>query len=168
MSKLIVICLVGAPLSGKSTWVEENLHILAERHKTNVIVVSKDIIRETMFPQPYKFTSVNERTLTELFYKQLGMATSLEEGVIILDNCHMQNKHMRSYTTTFQTLINSGKLELYIEFFKIPYWKAWIRNWKRKIQTDKWIPFNHLQMFYRVYDKVDIKPYKIYSQVYGK
>jgi predicted kinase len=167
MSKLIVICLVGAPCSGKSTWIEENLPILAARHKTNVVIISKDVIRKS-FPQPYIMCVVNEKVVTEKFYKQLSTASTLEEGVIILDNCHMQNKHMAAYLTTFQSLINSGKMEFYVEFFKIPYWKAWIRNIIRKIKTGKYIPLDHLKAFYKAYPRIDISPYKIYSKTYGK
>lgn len=166
--KLIIICMVGAPCSGKSTWIEENSAILQARHNTNVIVISRDNIRDALFGKHYKMNSKDEHTVTKKFFEQLSTCAALNHGVIILDNCHMSSSYIREYFYTFARLINSGKMEFYIEFFQIPLWKAKLRNFNRRLYTGKWIPIDTLVQFYKRYETIDIKSYQIYSEKYGK
>lgn len=170
MSKLIVICMVGAPCSGKSTWIEENQGAIMARHNCSLVIISRDQIRDTLFGKNYKINQSDEKKVTAKFYEQLSTCTTLENAVIILDNTHMFSGYISSYRHTFRPLIDSGKLEFYIEFFKIPYWKAKIRNVKRWLITGKWIPFEAMKDFYDRYDTEEldfVTTKEKYSDKYG-
>lgn len=172
--KLILICMIGAPCSGKSTWIEKWAPILYTRHQTNVIVISRDNIRDSLFGKKYKQNTVDEQAVTRKFYEQLSTCATLEHGIIILDNCHMNPNYLKEYYYTFHHLINSGKMEFYIEFFQIPLWKARVRNFRRRLRTGKWIPDKVLKSFYNPYRYIAVREilknvkFGKYSDKYGK
>ena len=160
VNKLIVICMVGAPCSGKSTWVLENTPKLQEHFDADVIVISRDIIRETEFGVKYVETPKEEAIVTNKFYDQLRRAMTLNKAVIVLDNTHMTNRTIDSYISTFGPLINSGKMEFYIKFLKIPYYMMKLRNFWRHYKTGRYINTDVLMRFYNMYNNLNIKKYQ--------
>jgi predicted kinase len=152
-NNLVVIMLIGIPCAGKSTWVEENTNKLMDKYNCPLITVSRDLIRLEMSSNgKYNYDTVNEKEVTNRYYKQLSTALAMKSAVIILDNTHLRESHINSMLITLGAMIKAEKVQFYIKVFKTPFLKCWIRNFKRKIQTGKWIPLKVMKDFQRRFD----------------
>jgi len=160
LEKIFVICMVGMPCSGKSTWIQDNKPRIASQYNTNVIVISRDTIRETFFGKDYKQNKEDEKAVTIRYWKELSHAIMLDNAVIILDNCHTKSSYIDEYIKLFQPLINSGKLEFFIKILKVPYLQALMRNYKRRVATGKWIPQDVLKSFHEAFLRLDTSNYR--------
>lgn len=165
--KIRLFLLVGIPCSGKSTWVKNNIGKLSVKYNAPVLVISRDTIREGLkVAGRYYWNKKQENEVTEKFYSQMRTAVAMENAVIILDNMHIRDSYIQSYTATFQAMLATKKMEMYMVIFKVPYWLAYIRNIWRNITTKKWIPIKALKEFYKVFNNMDLDKYKqhIYEQ----
>lgn len=157
---LVLIILSGIPCAGKSTWVEENTLKFYDQHRCPIITISRDAIREALFGQNYKFSKQNEDAVTDEFYKQLGAAASFKSAIIIVDNTHCKETYIDKYLAIFRGMHETKKMKIYIKFFDIPLWKAYLRNIWRNFGTGKWIPPKVIKSMYRNYNKINRQKYK--------
>ncbi len=146
--------MVGAPCSGKSMWIKNNLVAIRKRHGADVIIVSRDVIRESLFGKKYVHNGTQERVVTKRFYELLGHALTLTKATIIIDNCNMSSFYLSDLLKTVNPMMLSGKLEFFIQYLEISYMKAYWRNIKRRILTGKWIPLKILRDFYVRYNEL--------------
>jgi tRNA uridine 5-carbamoylmethylation protein Kti12 len=167
--KIIVICMVGTPCSGKSTWILNNREKLSNKYDSApVIVISRDDIREALFGKEYlnEQTNEGEKKVTEQYYRQLATAMCCDRAVVILDNCHLSRKYITGQYDVLKPYINSGKLEFYIKKLWIPYLKAYMRNVRRKLTTGKWIPQEYLSSCFKRYQELDLSGFNEYTEEY--
>jgi len=151
-NQLVVIIMCGAPCTGKTTWIEKNKEILRLKYNAPVVVVSRDIIRESVYGSvKHKQTKKKEDEVSKLYYKQLSQASMLDNAILILDNTHLRMSYIESYETTFKSLIDKGTCKFFIKFTETPYWKVVWRNIWRKWKTGKFIPWDVLRNYYFKY-----------------
>lgn len=161
---LVFIIMCGIPCSGKSTWVKNNLDELSKKYNAPVIVISRDIIRESLSPvREYQYVPSNESKVTHLFYRQLSHAINLKNAVVIIDNTHVKEGRIDTYFAMFKKMIDSGIVKIHIKFFDIPLWRAQVRNYIRKWKTGKWIPKDVVDNMYKNYIKLNRQKYKDYE-----
>lgn len=91
MKELEVVAMVGIPGSGKTTWIKENVN-----PKSNVVVVSRDQIREELFGEPYKHTKAREKEVTAVKSQRIIDAFK-DADILIIDETHC-GKSARSKT----------------------------------------------------------------------
>ncbi len=147
--------MVGAPCSGKSTWIQNNLEAIQKKHDANVIIISQDTIRESHFGKKYKQNWKDEKEVTKTFYAQFQRAVLLEKAVIILDNCHMNVGNIYQIMEILRPMRLEHYAKFYIKIVRQTYQKAFWRNIWRRLKTGKWIPIKVLKDFYQRYDKLD-------------
>lgn len=154
-NKLVVVIMCGAPCTGKSTWVEKNTNLLAQKYNAPVVVISRDIIRLSVYGSvSHTQTKQKEDEVSKRYYKQLSQASMLDHAVVILDNTHMRESYFQSYLATFKSLIDQKKAEVFIKVTEAPYWKMWFRNIKRKLTTGKYIPKDALKSYYKRFQNI--------------
>lgn len=123
------IILVGAPCAGKSTWTS----------KQNYYIVSRDKTRLKMYGQLKDYSVMDERKVTVLFNKELADATEMELDVIV-DNTHLRVKYIHDVMRRIP-----ANYEVELKFFKIGFFKAYLRNVWRWIKIGRWIPLDYLR-----------------------
>lgn len=148
--KLVIMS--GIPTAGKSTFTEKVLE------KNGFVVLSRDRIRRDLFGKNYKHTRDNERLVTLEFDKRLQHEMVFKRD-IALDNTHCKEAYIKAAIQTF----NKTDYEIYIKFFDIPLWKAYIRNVKRYLQKGVWIPTSILKQFYNSYKQINKNDYAKYK-----
>ena len=92
-----VICLIGPPLVGKSTWIRKNFP------DGNLTVISMDqIIMDLDGGEDYNvaYKSVNQKELKASFHQQMIQAAKNDENVII-DMTHLVRKRRRTNLAYF-------------------------------------------------------------------
>lgn len=166
MSDIVIIILVGIPCSGKSTWVDEWKDILSNTYDAPVIVISRDDIRLTLSGGKYTFDQSIENRVTDIFYKQLSGAVTLDKAVIILDNTHCRQAYINKYYDMFDHMLGEHQMKIYIQVFDVPYWKCLMRNWKRGLVTGKVIPLTVMEGMNENFKKLDLTKYKQF--IHGK
>src|SRR6478736_2225809 len=119
---LVLFILSGIPGSGKSTWVKEKVELLNDKYQRPVIVISKDAIRENLFRTTNFKDKVKEEKVTDIFYKQLGIASSFKSAVIIIDNTHCDESRINRYFQIFKNYHTAQKIEYKVVFFNTPFW----------------------------------------------
>lgn len=147
-----VVILSGIPTSGKSTWARRTLKY------EGFAFVSRDDIRMKLFGKNYKQNNVDERTVTKEFVESLDQYI-LERRDIVLDNTHAKEAYLDAAIKTFN---NSG-YEIYVIFFDISLWKAYLRNIIRKLMTGKWIPVKVIKAMYESYNRINKTKYASYK-----
>jgi predicted kinase len=163
-NNLVIFVLSGAPCTGKSTWTKKMIE-QAIIDKIEILVISRDKIREDFFGKKYKQNKKDEEKVTNEYYRQLSRASMLSNHIIVLDNTHLRTSYFDAYLTTFKPLIDKGKAKLYIKVFNAPYWKIWYRNIVRKLRTGKYIPVKILKDFYKRQKAINYEKYKDYLYV---
>jgi len=148
----MVIIPCGIPTAGKSTWVKENL--------IGFVSVSRDDIREQMYGKYKKipFTKQSEQMVTNIFDSRMSDAIARKRN-IVLDNTHCKASYLNA---AIQRFSGTG-YKIVVIFFDIPIWKAYFRNWKRKLQTGKWIPPHVIKQMYKNYKKINKQDYAKYQ-----
>jgi len=158
---LVLIILSGIPCSGKSTWAQGMEQYLYMKYEgIPIITISKDAIRAAKFGKDYKINPNSEKLVDTEFFKQLSVAASFREAVVIIDNTHCKEKFLDGYLTTFRSMFLKGKAQIYIKFFEVPLWKAQWRNIIRWIRSGKYIPYGMMKILYRNYHRIDKTKYK--------
>lgn len=136
--------LIGIPTSGKNYWLNKN-------HKFGMgVILSCDDIRDSLSKEgKYTFSYKNEENVWKIFYESLNeyKGTNL---VVNNTNCKA------IYINKIKEILGKEYTYTYI-WFDIPLWKAYIRNIKRWIFEDKWIPISVLKNFNKNYDKLKKK-----------
>lgn len=136
----------GTPCSGKTTWIEKNTNVIAQKFGAPVVVISRDLIREVVYGSVnHKQTKIKEDIVTEKYYKQFSVVAMMDNITVILDNTHLREKYFKAVFATFQSSIDQKKAEVYIKLCEVPYWKMIFRNWNRRRKTGKFIPVPRLK-----------------------
>jgi len=160
---LVLIILSGIPCSGKTTWIQQNTWKLYNKYSAPVVVISKDLIRESLYKSNYngaQRTKVKENKVSDIFYKQLGLAASFQSAVIIIDNTHCDESRIDRYLSIFKNIHTTKKMKIYVKFFDIPLWKAHLRNLIRRLKTGKWISWPNMKIHYNRYQTINQEKYK--------
>lgn len=160
---LVLIILSGIPCSGKDFWLNSAVKHLTSRYSDiPIIIISKDIIRETRFGKnKFDFSSKEaNRVVTNEFYKQLSVASSLKNAIIILNNTHCGESRIDRYLAIFKGLHATKNIKIYIRFFDISLWKAHLRNMWRAFLTGKWISWKHMKEYHKRYIETNREKYK--------
>lgn len=158
MPNVIILC--GIPTSGKSTWAKkfQSMQYYPGDDFRSYRIVSRDVIREQCFKQPYQITKENENEVTRIFDKMITDCIKLKKP-IILDNTHCKEAYLKAALKTFAGTGYAIK----IKFFDLPLWKAYYRNIKRRLLTGKWIPVKVIKAMKTNYDKINRKNYDQYA-----
>lgn len=160
MGKLMIICVVGAPCSGKTTWIKKYTKKLYEHgYDGNVHVIGRDLCREQLYGPRYDYKTLDERAVTELYFRQLGQALSMKEGIVFLDNTHMREKTLRDLYSILFPHIGEDKVMFKVKVVQTIYIVGWWRNLIRRIRTGKWIPLKALRHYYDRYDTMYANPF---------
>jgi predicted kinase len=160
---LVLFILSGIPGSGKTTWIQQNTWKLYNKYCTPVVVISKDLIRDSLFKSDYngvERTKEKEKKVSDLFYRQLGLAASFKSAVIIIDNTHCDESRINRYFQIFKNYHSAQKVEYKVVFFNTPFWKAHLRNIIRRLKTGKWISWKAMRAYYNRFKTIDQKKYK--------
>jgi hypothetical protein len=163
--KLVIICMVGTPCSGKSTWILKNRERLSNTYDSApVIVISRDDIREEDGGKEAlnQFNKEREKRVTDIYYKRFSTALQFSKAVIILDNCHMPRKYIEGTYEIIKPLVNVGKAEFFIKKIHVSYPVAWVRNIHRRIKTGKWIPKEVMSDYFARWHKLDLSGFNEY------
>lgn len=155
-----VTILCGIPTSGKSTYAQDEWRKSFEQRGFyhGLRLISRDELRLKLYGEKYKPSSEKEKYITTVFNDTLERTIMLKRD-IILDNTHCKEAYLKEALKRFE---NSGYI-VYIKFFDLPLWKAFIRNWKRKLQTGKYIPWDVIKAMKKNYDKINKKNYDRYA-----
>ena len=167
LNDIVIILTVGAPCSGKSTWVVDEARALGEQRP--IYIISRDMIREEIRAKTggkYIFNKENEGKVTDIFYKSLGMASLAKGPLIFIDNTHCKQVYVDSTIKLFESQIEKGEVRIFIKEFDVPLWKCQLRNIKRWIQTGKWIPPKAITAMYRNKKKMNLKNYNKWNGSY--
>ncbi len=157
-----VLILSGIPCSGKSTFTDD-IVLNFDNHGPygfyKTVSISRDTIREELFPEKYTYNERNEDLVTKNFYRHLNTAFINKQNIII-DNTNCKEKDIDRLLNTY-FLQNYNK---HIVFFDIPLYKAYYRNIIRyfKSENKKWIPFKVIKRFYNNYKKINREKYARY------
>lgn len=149
-----VVITVGIPTSGKTTWIKKNL--LPEGFKS----VSRDDIRVELCGK-YKnipFTKEFEQKVTTIFDNTLS-DLMVRHKDIVLDNTHCKKGYIDAAIQKFK----GTDYEIYVIFFDIPIWKAYLRNFKRGLLTGKWIPKKVIKQMLSNYKKINQNDYNVHK-----
>jgi predicted kinase len=123
--EIIVMC--GLPGSGKSTWVK---NYIEKQNKLeplqNIIVLSKDSIREELFGS--RDDIEHEKEVSELFEKRLKDAL-LERASIIIDNTNIKHKTRERY----KKLADDYGYKYHIKYIERPLAELYVAR-----PGDKW------------------------------
>lgn len=160
---LVLIILSGIPCAGKSSWLSSAVtHLTLRYSNIPIIIISKDVIRETKFGKnKFNFSSKEaNRIVTNEFYRQLGIAASLKNAIIIIDNTHCGESRIDRYLAIFRGMHTTKNIKILIRFFDIPLWKAHLRNIWRAIRTRKWISWTHMKEYHKRYTETNREKYK--------
>jgi tRNA uridine 5-carbamoylmethylation protein Kti12 len=157
---LVLFILSGIPGSGKTSWVNKNTEILHDRYQRPVMIISKDLIRERLFFTTNIKDVEKEKKVSEVFYRQLGLASSFKNAVIIIDNTHCTESHIDRYFQIFKNLHMPEKMVIYVKFFNTPFWKAHFRNIVRKWKIGKWISWKDMLTYRKRFKAIDQKKYE--------
>lgn len=157
MCTVIITC--GIPTSGKSTWANKLRMIHTHRDDfRRYRIVSRDAIRLRLYGASYKPSSDKEKFITKVFNETLDAYIEAKFN-IILDNTHCKEVYLKEALKRF----DSTDYYVRIKFFDLPLWKAFIRNWKRRLRTGKYIPWNVIKAMKKNYDKINKKNYEQYA-----
>lgn len=111
-----VILTVGASGSGKTTWT--NNFILSQKDKNNWIDINRDKLRDLYsHPNKYKFSKVNENTITTIQRELIKESLKLGKSIIISDT-NLNKNHRINLLAFLSELGYKGKVEF--EYFYLP------------------------------------------------
>lgn len=147
--EVIIPC--GIPTAGKSTWIKNNIPTYKN--------ISRDIIRLEVYGKNYKQNSDSEKMINHFFDIRLSDAIVRRQN-IVLDNTHCKKSYLDAAIKRFE---GTG-YKIVVIFFDIPLWKAYLRNYKRKWQTGKWIPTKVIKSMYKNYKTINQKDYAKYGK----
>jgi predicted kinase len=166
-NNLAFVILCGIPCSGKSTWAAQVASKYILEKGTPVAIICKDDIRENLFGKDYTYSNENEKKVIDEYYKQLGRASAFKNALVILDNTHCKPSNIDSYFSIFKGMYSTGHVKIYVKFFDIPLWKAYVRNVLRKWKTGKYIPKKAIKGMHKAYKAIDQSKYKdlIFSEL---
>ena len=145
----------GIPCSGKSTWIKNTLTPAGFKS------ISRDDIRLEMYKCKYSdipFTPQSEHMITNVFDNRVTTAITKRED-IVLDNTHCRSSYLKEAIYRFA----GTDYKIYVVFFDIPIWKAYLRNIIRYIKEGKWIPKDVMKAMYKNYNKINQKDYDNYK-----
>ncbi len=146
MNKPICIFLIGAPLSGKSTFRRKMLEVLPY-----VVAINRDEIRVKHFPQPYKITDVNERRVSLIANDEILIARDSRKWIVI-DNTNCKMRYIRA----IKKLLGDEYRYDYF-FFDKPLIVLYWRNIKRLLTEKRWIPLSVIRKMkenYKIVKKI--------------
>lgn len=142
MPKLIFT--IGVPTAGKSYWADK---------QTDFWVISRDRIRMSIYGH-LDYNKIDEGLVTKIFWEKLNIYTGAYLDIII-DNQNVKLSYIKD-------VVDKLPKEYSIEFklFPVSYPLAYIRNVKRRIFENKWIPLDYLKQCINNYKKLtDEKQY---------
>lgn len=145
-----VVIPCGIPTSGKSTWIDRVIPTYTS--------ISRDTIRYGMFGKDYKQNTEDEKLITHYFDVRVSVAIKNRRN-IVLDNTHCKKSYLDAAIKRFE---GTG-YKIVVVFFDIPLWKAYLRNYKRKWMTGKWIPKHVIKQMYTNYKKINKNDYAAYK-----
>lgn len=157
MNTVIITC--GIPTSGKSTWA--NKMTLLNTYQDDFRryrIVSRDDIRMRLYGPSYRPSGEKEKYITQVFNEVLNNYIAAKFN-IILDNTHCKEAYLKEALKRFDGTNYSVK----VKFFDLPLWRAFLRNWKRRLQTGKYIPWNVIKSMKTNYDKINQRHYDRYK-----
>lgn len=148
-----VTILVGIPTSGKSTWTRS-------QKGPGIVSISRDEVRLKVFGRDYKFSSHNEKVVTQWFNEELEYSMDKQLN-IILDNTHCKEAYIDEVLKKFK----DKDYNVRIKFFDISLCHAIYRNIIRRWKEGKhkWIPIKVLKQFKHNLYKIDRKKYANYT-----
>lgn len=142
--------LSGIPCSGKSTYTK--------KYGDKYTILSRDSIREILYPSNYKQNGKAEEKVTKVFNNALHTLL-MEEKNIIIDNTNVREGYIDSLLNTLKEYPN---YIIEIKFFYIPLYRAKYRNILRYIRTGKWIPIKVMNNMFKNYSNLNQNKYKEY------
>lgn len=148
--------LSGIPCSGKSTFA-----LQLKKIGYNIEYISRDAIRLEMYNGDYRkitFSPISEQMVTNIYNGRLRAAIEAKKN-IILDNTHCRSSYLKEAIYSFA----GTNYKIYVKFFDIPVWKAYIRNVIRYIKERKWIPMKVLRAMDKNYKKINKNDYEQYK-----
>jgi predicted kinase len=162
-NNLVFVLLVGIPCAGKTSWLKEHRENLRKYFNAPVAVVSKDLIRASLYPDnQQRYDVAREKEVSDAYWKQLGQMIHLKHAVIVIDNTNVAPERISTYLNILGTMINNGQIQFYMKFFDVPLYVARLRNIKRKWLESKWVPDRALAKYYENYKGIDQGKYKEY------
>ena len=142
-----VITLIGPPLSGKSTWINQNFepsqYVLASRDKTLLDVYGSDNYDEA-------FKNVNQKEVDRVLLSTMINAAKNKKNVII-DMTNMTRKRRITNLSHFGNDYN--KIAVIFPILDESEYER--RNLKRKEEEQKFIPPHVLKNMISSYQSVD-------------
>ncbi len=157
-----ILILSGIPCSGKTTFTDNIIYNFDNHgpygfYKT--VSISRDTIREELFPEKYTYNKRNELAVTFKFNDYLHLAIKNKQNIII-DNTNCKEMDIPKFL--FNDLLRN--YNKYVKFFDIPLYKAYYRNIIRYFKSDnkKWIPFKAIKRMYNNYNKINKEKYAKY------
>lgn len=146
------IILIGPPLSGKTTYTERQLIKYPD-----LVILSCDRIRMQLSGgKKYIFSPDREKEVWQRFYDALKELS--EQGMdISVDNTNCK----LSYILKIKEIVGNDYEYEYV-LFPTQLWKLYLRNIKRRITQNKWIPFKVIKQMKHNFETLNI------NRGYGK
>jgi predicted kinase len=135
-----VIILQGCPACGKSTWAKK---FIKHNYLTHVII-SRDNIRESL---GVYWVPSREKLIEDLEVSMV-MTAIKNKYSIILDSTNLNPKTISKWENIFK---HYPEYTIYYKYFEVSFFKAYLRDIKRRIFGKRAVGYKVLKNFYKNY-----------------